>query len=205
MESCNSKQIYLINEILNCRVQFLDSWLFNSFYVIACICQTLGMTGYLKNGLITMLAIHKRTRLNFLLFTTYHLVKILFYKYKFVCYWKIMWKKYENINNIDIETIIFVFNLVEIDCGHPGNVNNGGFLVSTKNNGSFDFNTTISYYCNAGFKLVGNVNRVCQNTSSWTGTQPVCKSMKLMISFGVYTKILIIVDWKLSDTWFLIK
>ena len=44
------------------------------------------------------------------------------------------------------------------------------------------------FYCDPGFELIGDKERVCRNDSTWSGSQPRCKSNKICIlSLHVFT------------------
>ncbi|XP_043572636.1 C4b-binding protein-like isoform X1 [Chiloscyllium plagiosum] len=59
-----------------------------------------------------------------------------------------------------------------ISCGNPGEILNGYYNAS-----SAEFGSRVSFYCNPGFKLIGNINRICQ-VSGWSGHVPVCEVIK---------------------------
>ena len=80
----------------------------------------------------------------------------------------------------DGEHLLFFFS--EINCGHPGKLDNGGFKV-VPDNSNFVVNTVVQYYCIAGYKLIGNVERKCQGNSSWSGSRPVCISKFYLFIF----------------------
>ena len=38
----------------------------------------------------------------------------------------------------------------------------------------FEYKSTVSYFCDKGYKLSGELRRTCQNSGSWTGAPPTC-------------------------------
>ncbi|XP_047133368.1 uncharacterized protein LOC100208285 isoform X1 [Hydra vulgaris] len=66
----------------------------------------------------------------------------------------------------------------EINCGHPGIIENGGFEIYPLNS-TFVFMTSVKYSCNVGYILVGEPNRVCQVNSTWSGgVERKCEVLK---------------------------
>ena len=66
--------------------------------------------------------------------------------------------------------------LLGIDCGelvHPQN----GEIVVTVTREETDLDSTATYSCNTGYRLVGPTVRVCQENEEWTGIQPICECM----------------------------
>jgi len=68
-------------------------------------------------------------------------------------------------------TIVAFFYFL-VDCGHPGTPANSRVVL---------FNDTLEdsiarYSCNVGFRLDGNIERVCQSNAMWTGEIPTCTS-----------------------------
>ena len=63
-----------------------------------------------------------------------------------------------------------------MDCGGLDNPLNGQVTLTGTEFGSF-----ATYECNAGFNLVGNVERTCQESGDWSGTDPVCTSQRVCI------------------------
>lgn len=55
------------------------------------------------------------------------------------------------------------------DCGDPGRPTNGDRVLSDTSLGS-----QVLYICNPGFELSGSQRRVCEASSSWSGSLPVC-------------------------------
>ena len=78
-----------------------------------------------------------------------------------------------------------------VNCGTPNLPANGQVAY----NGTV-FESTANYSCDMGFKLIGNVTRVCQADGTWSDS-PTCISMckTNMIIFTVrFVAIIIIVD-----------
>lgn len=59
----------------------------------------------------------------------------------------------------------------DLSCGHPGIPANGK-LTGT----NYNFDSTVYYQCKTGWKLVGDVSRVCTSKARWTGKTPLCES-----------------------------
>ena len=57
-------------------------------------------------------------------------------------------------------------------CGAPVAPSNGGEVHSGNLDGD-----TVTYFCNKGYKLFGNVSRTCQSNGEWSGIQPRCDGM----------------------------
>ena len=60
--------------------------------------------------------------------------------------------------------------MIGIDCGDPGEPSYGAGNYTNTYVGSI-----VSYSCNSEFRLVGNMERICQESGMWTGTVPTCK------------------------------
>ncbi|XP_062921232.1 complement receptor type 1-like isoform X3 [Mobula hypostoma] len=58
-------------------------------------------------------------------------------------------------------------------CGSPGEILNGGYNATTGNT----FGSTVHFYCDKGFKLVGRDTRQC-DVDGWTGQVPTCEVVK---------------------------
>lgn len=65
---------------------------------------------------------------------------------------------------------------VAVFCGDLGKPANGSFNGLVGSNNTVAIGTVITYMCFPGFKLVGNVYRVCQPSGEWNGTVPICQS-----------------------------
>ena len=63
------------------------------------------------------------------------------------------------------------FFITAIYCPNLYNIKYGGVKVSGKTPDSKAY-----YYCNKGYKLVGDPWRKCQYDGYWGGKEPVCKS-----------------------------
>lgn len=63
-----------------------------------------------------------------------------------------------------------IFCCVGIDCGTPGEINNGmAIFVNTL------FKSLVSYRCDNGYKLVGEMFRICNANGLWSGVAPSCQ------------------------------
>lgn len=60
----------------------------------------------------------------------------------------------------------------DLSCGHPGIPANGK-LTGT----NYNFDSTVYYQCKTGWKLVGDVSRVCTSKARWTGKTPLCEKV----------------------------
>lgn len=56
-----------------------------------------------------------------------------------------------------------------MDCGLLENPSNGQVTLS-----GTVFESVATYQCDSGFNLVGNVERVCQASGEWSGTDASC-------------------------------
>ena len=63
-----------------------------------------------------------------------------------------------------------------MDCGTLASPANGQVSYS----GRTTFEHTATYSCHMGYILVGNSNRTCQATGSWSGSKPTCQRMLLL-------------------------
>ena len=68
---------------------------------------------------------------------------------------------------------LFLFLPSAIDCGRLSAPDNGGIVDS-----GTDYGSTARYTCDAGYRLVGDVFRLCQSSGSWSGSMPTCQCMK---------------------------
>ena len=74
-------------------------------------------------------------------------------------------------------THVFLFYIV-VDCGILTNPANGQV---THTAGTI-FGQTATYRCNTGYNLVGSSNRTCQATRVWSGSEPTCEGIAMMLS-----------------------
>ncbi|XP_078276635.1 sushi, von Willebrand factor type A, EGF and pentraxin domain-containing protein 1-like [Rhinoraja longicauda] len=54
-------------------------------------------------------------------------------------------------------------------CGSPGDIQNGHYTATGNK-----FGSTVTFYCNTGYKLVGRSTRRCEH-DGWTGQVPTCE------------------------------
>ena len=59
----------------------------------------------------------------------------------------------------------------------PGRPVNGSSNLSVGSNSTVPIGAVIMYTCFLGFKLVGDVERVCQPNGEWNGTVPICQPL----------------------------
>ena len=57
------------------------------------------------------------------------------------------------------------------NCGDPGTVTNGVRMMDKTT-----YQSSVSYFCNPGFKLIGSTKRVCQADGQWSGQSTSCVS-----------------------------
>ena len=62
------------------------------------------------------------------------------------------------------------YNTLEIDCGDPGEPDNGAAIFDGTLVGD-----VVDYECDFGFQLVGDSRRTCQLSGMWNGTVPQCE------------------------------
>ena len=81
-------------------------------------------------------------------------------------------------NLVCIWGILFIFPSSVIDCGDPGNPENGRRILQ----GGTTFQSNVTYECNPGFSLVGVSFRTCRADGTWSGSQPSCTRKYIRIS-----------------------
>ena len=59
----------------------------------------------------------------------------------------------------------------------PDKPANGNSNLSVENNSTVPIGAVIMYTCFLGFKLVGDVECVCQPNGEWNGTVPICQPL----------------------------
>lgn len=57
-------------------------------------------------------------------------------------------------------------------CGYPGSLDNGELIGD-----DYSFGKSISYKCNAGYRLIGSGQRTCTTTGAWTNSKPTCQEI----------------------------
>ncbi len=60
---------------------------------------------------------------------------------------------------------------IAVDCGSLSDPGNG-----TVNAPTTTFMNTVTYNCNTGYTLTGDMTRICQANGTWSGTDPTCES-----------------------------
>ena len=68
--------------------------------------------------------------------------------------------------------------LIVVNCGALTNPTNG----QVSHTGGTTYGQTATYSCNTGYNLVGNSTRTCQATGMWSGSEPTCQGMLLLVS-----------------------
>lgn len=59
--------------------------------------------------------------------------------------------------------------VVGVNCGDPGGLTNGvSDFPGTR------YEDMVTYTCNAGYNITGDINRRCQATGLWSGSRPFC-------------------------------
>ena len=65
----------------------------------------------------------------------------------------------------------FIMSFLVQNCGVPETVTNGVRMMENTTYGS-----SVSYFCNPGYMLVGSRKRVCQANGQWSGQATSCAS-----------------------------
>lgn len=60
-------------------------------------------------------------------------------------------------------------------CGDPGLPPHGARLGGEE----FKTKSLLRFSCEAGYSLIGSVERTCLHNGTWSGTQPVCQGRKV--------------------------
>lgn len=60
-------------------------------------------------------------------------------------------------------------------CGDPGIPPHGAHLGREE----FKTKSLLRFSCEAGYSLIGSVERTCLHNGTWSGTQPVCQGRKV--------------------------
>ncbi|XP_048255629.1 sushi, von Willebrand factor type A, EGF and pentraxin domain-containing protein 1-like [Haliotis rufescens] len=63
-----------------------------------------------------------------------------------------------------------------VSCEAPDSIQYGGFRTHNggTSEGPFRFNDQVTYFCEAGYNVVGNVLRQCNGEGGWTNQAPIC-------------------------------
>lgn len=64
------------------------------------------------------------------------------------------------------------YHFLAVDCGHPGNIENGRVIVA---NGT-SYNSGIEYHCIPQYERIGPYLRKCMENGIWSGEEPRCQS-----------------------------
>ncbi|XP_048776989.2 sushi, von Willebrand factor type A, EGF and pentraxin domain-containing protein 1-like isoform X2 [Ostrea edulis] len=56
-----------------------------------------------------------------------------------------------------------------VNCGDPGGLTNGGAVTS-----GILYGDNVTYTCQTGYNITGDVNRTCQSNAVWSGSRPKC-------------------------------
>ena len=84
----------------------------------------------------------------------------------------------EGFHRTPYHTCIHICHLTVRDCGQPSNPGPNG-EVSV---GETTFGSVANYSCNLGYRLVPENNaRLCQVNETWSGMDPMCQSMLLLL------------------------
>ena len=85
------------------------------------------------------------------------------------------------------------FFIIGIICPHLDDLQYGSVNVS-----SYYPDSRVHYYCNKGYKLVGDPYRVCLYDGTWNKKTPVCKS-KYYLWYSIYIYIYIYIYITVGD------
>ena len=72
-----------------------------------------------------------------------------------------------------------------VQCQYPGDIQNA-ILVSDLMS-SYDFNTTITYQCNPGYRIAGgSFTQVCEEDGNFFGEELHCEGMQIKATLGIW-------------------
>lgn len=75
---------------------------------------------------------------------------------------------------------------VEIVCPVLDQLDNGIITYSSGSPNNRTFNTTATYACSLGYKLIGQFVRTCQGDETWSGQEPTCHGNSFNISWCLH-------------------
>ena len=66
-------------------------------------------------------------------------------------------------------SFLLLHNL-DVECGLPGLISNGRWLINTTHYGSI-----AEYECDYNYRLIGPVRRICTENGTWSSSSPICE------------------------------
>ena len=81
-----------------------------------------------------------------------------------------------NIISSIMSPSLFYLYAVVVDCGSLASPANGQVSLTTTT-----FGSTATYECDAGYVLVGGETRTCQESGSWSGQDPECRGIRIIV------------------------
>ena len=73
---------------------------------------------------------------------------------------------------------MILLSLTAVDCGSLTDTANG----SVNHAAGTTFGENATYSCNTGYNLVGDSTRTCQAEGNWSGSEPTCEGMYIVIN-----------------------
>ena len=77
---------------------------------------------------------------------------------------------------VKVSVLLVVSYIAAVNCGALPPVRHG----RTVTNGTM-FQSVANYTCDNGYNLVGVQRRMCENNAVWSGVEPECKGMVVLI------------------------
>ena len=66
---------------------------------------------------------------------------------------------------------MFLLYSIAVKCVNVGMVDNANRHMTGSGN---DYNNRVTFTCHSSYRLLGSAGRTCDNTSTWSGEQPIC-------------------------------
>ena len=80
------------------------------------------------------------------------------------------------VSNNYLKSKLYFEALIIGTCGYLSSLRYGRVFVTNR-----DIGGRATYTCNSGFSLVGSSTRTCLSNGSWSGSQPICNCMLILM------------------------